>query len=334
MTFASPLALLLGLLAAVAAALLHAHAARRRRAALALFGGNHAEADRAARRHALRAALLVAAVALLGVAAGGPRLGTETRELPRTGLDLVVVFDVSRSMLAEDVAPSRLLRARAEVGRVLEALPGARVGLVLFAGDASVAVPLTTDRAAVRQALDAAHPDAFAPQGTNLGRALEVALDALAAAPDDQGTRARAVLVVSDGEDHAGRLRGPLRAAEATGVALFAAGVGTRTGATIPRADGALHTDRDGRPVTTRLEPEPLRRIARSGAYLPLTAPGENLSELPRLLVRNGLAAATESVPVPIERYAWPLALALLLLAAERLIPTTRRRPTRQPAAT
>ena len=141
MSFRSPLVLLLAAVLVPAALAAFAYAARRRTEALRLFLGNRAEAQAhalrpLARRRRLRAGLIVGALALLGVALAGPRYGTATREGRQESLDLLIALDVSDSMLAEDVAPSRLDRAKLEIERIVDARRGDRVGLLVFAGDA------------------------------------------------------------------------------------------------------------------------------------------------------------------------------------------------------
>jgi len=335
MSFSHPLALLV-LLAAPAVAAAFAYAAARRRHALAAFGATAP----AASGTAVRAGLVAAAVALLGVAAAGPRYGTELREVRQEGVDLVIALDVSRSMLAEDVAPSRLARAKFELEGVLDGLRGSRVGIVLFAGEAFLHAPLTTDLHAARLFLRAADPSIIPTQGTDLGDALRVAAEAfvVGAGGTDGEPRARVVLVVSDGEDHADRYEPALRAAEDAGILVFAAGVGEPDGAPIPvvrdsRRDG-FHPDRTGAPVLPRLDDAALRRIGRSGGYYPIRRAGGSLAAVPDALARLDRGAlASDAFAAHAEQYQWPLALALLLLAAERLWGARVRRRRIAPAS-
>lgn len=310
MSFHAPLLLLLAPVAAGAVWWLAQYAARRRCEALALFGGPRA--DGLARRRTLRAALVAGALGLGLVALAGPTFGTVTRETTRESLDLVIALDVSRSMLTADTPPSRLARARLDVQRLLEARASDRVALVFFAGEAFVQCPLTSDHAAVRLFLDAASPDAIAVQGTRFA----AAIDAAEAAFGTDDARPRALVVVSDGEDHEGGLDEAAARLRARGVATFALGVGTDDGGPVP-GDGGVRRGPDGEPVVSRYTPAALRQIAGDGAVVRAGRAG--VAELTRHL--DGLDRATVDGgrrATGAERYQWPLALALLLLAFER----------------
>ena len=341
MSFRSPLVLALLAVLVPAALAAFAYAARRRGEALRQFLGPRAtpEADALAplvRQRRLRAALLVGAVAGLGAALAGPRIGTALREARQESLDLLIALDVSDSMRVDDVAPSRLERAKLEVERIVEARRGDRVGLVVFAGEAFLQCPLTTDRGALRLFLDAADPDQIAVQGTDFARALAVANQAFnAGAEGGAAERPRALLVVSDGEDHEGGLADDADRLRETGVTLLALGVGTEAGGEVPdvrrgRVTG-VRRDRSGQPVVSRFEPGALRdlagrdglyQIGRRGAAAPQI--NEALDGLDRAVLAEDEFAASA------ERFQWPLALALLLLLAERVVAT--RRPADEPA--
>jgi len=315
-----------------------AYAARRRGAALALFLGDRGRQPALGpirRQRALRAALLVAAVAMVTVALAGPRAGTALRETRQESLDLLVALDVSASMLAEDVAPSRLERAKLEIERIVADRRGDRVGLVVFAGEAFLQSPLTTDLGAFRLFLDAADPDQIAVQGTDFARALAVA-DAAFNAADDAQSRPRALLVVSDGEDHEGGLGAAADALREDGVAVFALGIGTDEGGPVPdvrrgRSRGPKR-DRSGAPVVSTYQEGALRDLAgRGGIFRVGRRPAADavnaaLERLDRAVV------ASDEVAAEAERFQWPLGLALLLLLAERVVATRRPRPPREAA--
>ena len=324
MTFLHPDALWWLLLVPVLAGLF-AYAAVRRREALRLFGGAlTGEAARARRLRRYRAACLVGAAALLVGALAGPRYGTSLREVREESLDLVVALDVSASMQAEDVAPSRLERATYELHQLLDGLAGDRVGLVLFAGEAFVQCPLTSDYGAVRLFLDAAGPDLVPTPGTDLAAALYAARRAFdGGETSTREPRPRALLVLSDGENHSG-LGAVADELEAEGVALFAAGVGTEGGAPIPTFRRGRRTgykaDDSGQRVTSRLDPNALREIGRAG-YVQIGGAGTGLAPIAeRLAQADKTVLATEAFESYAERFQVPLALALLLLIAERLI--------------
>ena len=315
-------------------------AARRRRRALAALGDGALVArlveDVRPGRRAARTALVVAGVALVAFALAGPRFGLARREVRREGVDLVIALDVSRSMLAEDVAPSRLVRARAEMNRLLDRLDGDRVGLVLFAGDAFVQCPLTTDYGAVRLFLDAAAPEMLPTPGSDFDAALDAALDAFEPAGGGATAGApgpsRVVLFVSDGENHAPGADAAAERAREAGVVVLAVGVGEADGAEIPtyedgRRAGSLR-DASGAVVRTRLEAGVLRRLAVPDGYFHIGRTASDVERVPARLAKLTQADRGQDVfETYAERYGLPLALGLLLLLAEPLVGDGRRKP-------
>ncbi|NIP79130.1 MAG: VWA domain-containing protein, partial [Actinobacteria bacterium] len=204
------------------------------------------------------------ALGLLALALARPQFGSRVETVRSVGQDIVVALDLSRSMLAEDVAPNRLERARLAILRLVRGLDGDRIGLVAFAADAFVQSPLTIDYGAAAMFLDAMHPDLMPVQGTDLGAALRVSLDALEAGDRD----ARVVVLVTDGEDHEDAFAEELRRAVEAGVQVYLVGVGATDGAPIPvyGDDGTrqgFFRDEAGNVVTTRLVEETFQRIVR-----------------------------------------------------------------------
>ena len=335
MSFRSPLTLLLVAALVPLAVAAFAYAARRRGQALRMFLGDRADAEAGTfgplvRHRRARAALVVGALACAGVALAGPRIGTALREGRTESLDLLIALDVSDSMRADDVAPSRLERAKLEIRRIVDARRGDRVGLVVFAGDAFLQSPLTTDRGALKLFLDAAGPEQIGVQGTDFARALQIAALAFDATQDD-AERPRALLVVSDGEDHEGGLSDAADRLRSEGVSILALGLGTDAGAPVPdvRRGRVVGTRRDrgtGQPVMTRYEEGALRDLAgddliRVGGRPAAPRVNAELDRLDRAVVAQDEFAASA------ERFQWPLALALLLLLAERIV-ALRRSPT------
>jgi len=338
MSFRDPLLILLAVVLVAGAAGLAVYAARRRREAIGLFLGPRA-ADQIrrlrplAQRRTVRAALTAAALGCLGFALAGPRVGQAVREGRQESLDLVIALDLSESMRTQDVAPSRLERAVFEVERIVEARQGDRIGLVVFAGDAFLQCPLTTDRSAVRLFLDAVDPEQIELQGTDFSRALSVVQQAFDAAATTDGeaatARPRAVLVVSDGEDHEGGLGDAAEALRQSGVTLLALGVGTDEGGPVPdvrrgRA-GGFKRDRQGETVVSRYQGGTLDDIAGRSGVVRVGEGGSAAERVNRELA--GLDRATiaeERFAASAERFQWPLALGVLFLLAERAV--ARRR--------
>jgi len=272
------------------------------------------------RRRRVRAALLVAAIALFGVALGGPMWGFHWEEMKREGIDLVVAIDTSKSMLATDVAPNRLERAKLAVQDLLAEMAGDRVGLVAFAGSAFVQCPLTLDRNAFRESLQAIEVGLIPRGGTNLTGALESGLSAF---EGHQG-RHQALVLITDGEDHEGNLDDVIKAATERGVKIYTVGIGTAEGELIPAEGGGFLKDRKGQVVKSRLGEETLKKIAldTGGVYLHAAGADLGLAALYRehiaTMEKRDLASTLERRYE--HRYQIPLALGLVLLVVEQLL--------------
>jgi Ca-activated chloride channel family protein len=222
------------------------------------------------RRRRLKFFFLAGAVVLLALAAARPQYGTRLRMVERKGIDLVIALDVSKSMLAEDVKPSRLVRARNEIASLIDRLKGDRIGLVAFAGDAFVQCPLTLDYSAVKMLLDAVDVYSVPEPGTNLAKAINVSVSTF----PKGGGRERALLLLTDGEGHMGGEIEAARGAREEGVRIFCIGVGSKGGSPIPlRGPGGdlveYKKDKEGGSVITRLNEPILQSIATvtEGAY-------------------------------------------------------------------
>ncbi len=337
MSFASPLWLIAGAgLIALAALGLRA-ADRRRRRDLEQFATESILPDLTAtlsepRRRGKRW-LLLSAAALGFIALAGPEIGFDWEETQRRGIDVLIAVDVSRSMMARDIQPDRLRRAKLAVDDLVQRLGGDRVGLIAFAGTAFLQCPLTLDHAAFDRSLAALEPGIISAPGSNLASALDVAAKAL----ESEAKNVKLLILFSDGEDlRGGALAAAERAAE-DGILVFTVGVGTPAGELIPIADGpdgSFVKDESGRIVKSRLDEATLRKLAETtdGFYVPLGARAEGIDEIvERALApipREELASRLRQVPR--NRYQWPLALALLLLAIEPFVGERRGRGPRK----
>jgi Ca-activated chloride channel family protein len=221
-------------------------------------------------RRQVQAAIVTMAVALLVLGLARPRMGGAEREVEQRGLDLVIALDLSRSMQAEDIAPTRFDRARSELLSVFDQLAGDRVALVVFAGTGLLQAPLTTDYAALRSLLDAADPRSMPTPGSNLEGALQAATTALDArdisTDPNAPPRAQAVLLLSDGEFHDGEVEAARAQAQSNDIALYTAGLGTKEGARVPiYNENGTRTDwlreDNGSIVTSRLNASALRAL-------------------------------------------------------------------------
>lgn len=286
-------------------------------------------AEDAAGARALRGRLRLGALACLFVALAGPRWGVELVETRSDARNVVVAVDVSKSMLAQDVKPSRLERAKGALSLLLDQLKGERVGVVAFAGEAQTVCPVTSDVEAAKQLLSALEPGAVGVPGTAVGSAVRLGASMLGRYPGG-----KAVVLITDGEDHDTDPLGAAREAARSGVRVFTLGVGSPEGEPIPvGGPGEYLKDAKGRTVVSRLGEEALARVAElsGGAYF-RSSPGEE--ELAAIVARireeAGASGLSGSANRWKDRASWPLALAFALLLAELLVPLA---PGRSPTA-
>jgi Ca-activated chloride channel family protein len=279
----------------------------------------------------IRAGLTSLTLVALTLALMDPRWGMQVEQVQRRGLDAIFVLDVSRSMLAGDATPSRLERAKQFVIDASEALEGDRVGLVDFAGSASLRVPLTLNYAAFRQAVQNLEPKGAARGGSMLGEAIRMAANSFPAA--DKG--ARAVIVLSDGEDMGSDpAKAATEALEASGVRVYTIGIGdSRDGARIPLvgADGQRrYLVHDGQEVWSKMNPDTLREIAQAGggAFIPAGTAQIDMAGVYRdsLAGLDRVDQEASLVKRQTPRFQWFAAAALVLLVAESLITDRRTR--------
>lgn len=276
-----------------------------------------------------RRVLWLVAVLALSFAAARPLFGYEWREVKRRGIDILFAVDTSRSMLAEDLTPNRLERARLGVLDFLEQLEGDRVGLIPFAGTAFSLCPLTLDYDAFRESLNAINTDLIPRPGTDLASAIKEA-DRLF---DEEGNNQRLLVLITDGEDLEGEA---LKAAEKSaelGTTIYTVGVGAADGQLIPMRDRygrqSYLKDENGEEVRTKLDSATLEAIATStgGLYVPLGRGAEGLDAIYQqrlaLVPKSELAQKLEKVPL--ERFQWPLGVAILLLGLQTVMGERKR---------
>jgi Ca-activated chloride channel family protein len=271
-----------------------------------------------------RGSLLGAGLFLLLFAAAGPQCGERTELVKHTGIDLVIALDASNSMLARDVKPSRLDRAKLEVTALLDRLKGDRVGLVVFAGDAFVQCPLTTDYAAARLFLRAVDPAGMPQQGTAISAALLESKRVLEGG--GRGSAAKAVLLITDGEDQQGDALKSASELGDAGIRIYAVPVGSEAGEPIPVVDKAGNVvgykkDRENRTVLSRTDVPGLRELASRGNGLVLRGSGSDVGVLQLLPELDKLQKGDLESRLSVQYddkygwFAWP-AFALLCAAA------------------
>lgn len=216
------------------------------------------------RRRITKSILKMAGAIFLIITLANPQWGIKTQMSERKGIDVIIALDLSTSMLAADVLPNRLERAKRLITELIGELKGNRIGLIVFAGNAYLQVPLTTDYNALDLTLGALNPTALPTQGTIFGEAITLAEESF----DPKASKSRALIMVTDGEDHE---EGALETAEEAadkGLRIYTIGIGTQDGTYIPVAvRGRMDYKRDnsGNPVLTRLNPEMLADLANAG---------------------------------------------------------------------
>ena len=253
----------------------------------------------------------------------GPQFGHPTRNGPAQGVDVMLVLDVSRSMQAEDVKPSRLARAKYQIRSLLDLLQGDRVGLVVFAGQAFVQCPLTTDYGAVELFLDVLDAGVVPVQGTAIGDAVRLATRSF---EEGEGQH-KAIVLFTDGEDHVGQPLAAAQAAAGQGVRIFAVGLGTPDGELIPteEEDGGVsfHKDKRGQYVKTRLDESTLQdmTLETGGDYFRSTLGGAELAALyDQIAEMDQREIGSTRLTRYQERFQWPLLLALCCFFAEAFL--------------
>jgi Ca-activated chloride channel homolog len=274
----------------------------------------------------VRHILTLLAVAFIACALARPSYGYRLREIHGKGADVIFAVDVSRSMLCADVTPDRLTRAKMAASDMLEAAKGHRVGVIPFAGLAFVQCPLTLDDNAVRLSLSALDATTSIPRaGTSLAEPIAEARKAFG-----EGDGRKILVIFTDGEDLEGE---GLREARATkGVTIITVGIGTASGAPVPlsaEAGSGYTHDGYGSLVTSRLDASGLRSLAAAtGGYYDPVGSISLASHLKDVLDKDAGAenAQAASMRLPIIRYRWPLSIALILIAAESLLPAFRRK--------
>ena len=276
----------------------------------------------------LKQTLVSIACACLILAVANPQVGTRLEEVKRKGIDLFIAFDVSLSMKSEDIRPNRLEKAKRDVSELLRKLSGDRVGMVVFAGDAFVQFPLTSDYTAADLFLSAIDIDAVPIPGTMIGSAIEVALKSFS---KDMPTQ-KAIVVVSDGENTQGDVMGAVEDAKKAGVRVYSIGMGTPEGGPIPvfnqngvRVD--YKRDQAGSIVLSKLDETMLQQIAATtgGSYHRATSGGNEIDDIFKELASlEKVEFGTKQITGYETQYQYPLAIAIIFFIIELLLSERR----------
>ena len=266
----------------------------------------------------LRILLFTLAFALFVIGLARPQIGAKLQEHQAKGAEIMICLDVSNSMLAEDYSPNRLDRAKLAISKIVDRLQGDRIGLIVFAGSSFVQLPITTDYVSAKMFLSSVNTESVPVQGTAIGDAVLTAAKSFSA----QSEKSRAIIVITDGENHEDD---PISAAEQVaemGIKLYTIGVGSAEGQPIPK-DGSLMKDKDGNIVVTRLDEATLQSMANAGKGAYVRAGNEEFGLNPIIDDINKMEDEEFNSVVfeeYDEQYMYFFAAALLLLVIEMLI--------------
>lgn len=225
------------------------------------------------KKRSIKTVLQVLAVLCFVIALARPQMGESQQEVKSEGVEIIFAVDVSESMMAEDVKPSRLAQAKAELSRLVDLMPGNKVGIVAFAGSAALLSPLTNDPGAIKMYLESLEPSSVSSQGTNFTEALKISKEAFergGVTTDDTVKVTRVILIASDGEDHEQGALDEAKKMAKEGVRIFSLAYGTEKGGAIPVRDGmgflkGYKKDRQGQTILTTVKGDALRALAEAG---------------------------------------------------------------------
>ena len=270
--------------------------------------------------------LLLGALALLIVMLARPQLGTKISHEKRVGIETIIAIDISNSMLAEDIIPSRLDRSKMMVENLVDHFTNDKIGLIVFAGDAFVQLPITSDYVSAKMFLSSINPSMMATQGTDIARAIEMATHSFT---QEEGI-GKAIIVITDGEDHEG---GALQAAEAAkdeGMRVYVLGVGSVNGAPIPiSGTGDFMKDRSGNTVMSALNEEMCKQVAQAGggAYIHVENNSAAQQQLDRELDKLSKKETSTTVYSEFDEQFQAVGILVLLLLIIEICILDRRNP-------
>ncbi len=224
-------------------------------------------------RTGLKFYLSILVFSLVIIALAGPRVGSKLKNVEKKGRELIIALDVSNSMLAEDMAPNRLIRAKQSVSRLIDQLKDDKLGLIIFAGDAYTQIPLTNDYSSAKMFLESINTDIVSKQGTNIAAAIDLALNSFSPLQDDQQIdRSRAIIIITDGENHENGVFEAAERAKEKGVMVHCVGIGNPSGVPIPLSYGSkdFRKDKQGGVIVSKLDDKTLKRISEitGGIYI------------------------------------------------------------------
>ena len=298
---------------------------RRKRRQLAEFGDpelvSELMPDASKARPVVKFSLLMVALALLIMAAARPQYGQKEKTVKRQGIEVMIALDISNSMMAEDVAPNRLDRAKQMLSKMIDRMVDDKVGLVVFAGEAYTQLPITCDYVSAKMFLNTITPALIPAQGTAIGAALETSIRSFGSQESDAG---RAIILITDGENHEDDAIAAAKHARELGIQVFVVGIGKPEGSPIPIAGTNNYIkDRSGQVVVSRLNEDMCQQIAQAGNGIYVRC--DNTNTAMRALQQELDRIATAELETKVyadynEQYQSFVLIALLLLVIDFFI--------------
>lgn len=219
--------------------------------------------------------LMISVIALIIIMLARPQMGTKINQEQRHGIEVVIALDISNSMKAEDVVPSRLDKSKMLVENLVDNFTNDKVGLVVFAGDAFVQLPITSDYVSAKMFLQNIEPSLIAAQGTNLAEAISLSSRSFT----KQENVGRAIIIITDGEDHEGGVIDAAKQAKKNGMRVFVLGVGSPKGSPVPDGNGGYMKDNTGREVMSALNEDMCKQIAQAGGGAYIHVENNNMAQ-------------------------------------------------------
>ncbi len=267
----------------------------------------------------------IAAFALVLFALMGPSFGESKREIKAIGKDIFIAVDLSQSMNAIDVQPSRLEKLKFEIKKLIQAFNSDRIGLIIFSSEAFMQCPLTFDQSALMLYFETLNSNLVPSGGTDFGAPLQMALDKLTAETDmDARPKAKMVLLISDGEDFGDDTESVVQALDDQGIKIFTLGIGTKEGGKIRQGNTFLKDRSTGEDVISKLDDRALRAIAlqTDGKYFEISDSQNESSKLISAINQiEGEAIDTRTIDVTADKYYYFVLLALVMLVIDFLTP-------------
>jgi len=279
------------------------------------------------KRHRSKTIFVVLAILFLILALTRPRWGYQWEDLHQRGVDVIVALDVSNSMLAEDIKPNRLERAKRKISDLLDMMEGDRIGLVAFAGTSFVQCPLTLDYGAARLFLSAIDTQLIPVQGTALGNAIKTSVKAFRS----QEKKSKALILITDGEDQTGKALSAAKLAGDQGVKIYTIGIGGEIGAPLPNSSGAggFRKNQQGEVILSKLDETTLQQIAleTGGSYVRSVTGDIDLNTIYKDQIKKHIEKKelkSERRKIWQERFQWFIFIALIFLVAETCLSEKR----------